>query len=326
MKTKNFFGFAFFSVLFFLVAQAQSVPNFPTVPTFNIPDFSSSFPSAPASSSTVPNFPTVPTVPTTGTSSANTVRVTVVAYVDGSLATATSTNGATFSMGSNLGNFSLTSPDYSVRTVALPVGTSYSVDETMNNTVSTICSATSTSPRTPFSLIGYSVGNSLLEASNASVSSTSPSLTNIQTDKYIIVWNKNCNSSNTSLLKVDSIETLNNSGLANNTFDNGFRYMFNITMPANEPNLSMKFADWVGSGVAATIPAATNMRISSPQASSTAPILVNYSNTYTTPWLFMTGDLDSAAPGRQVKVLVEIKIPTNSANGSYSTAYGVRSQ
>ena len=101
---------------------------------------------------------------------------------------------------------------------------------------------------------------------------------------------------------------------------------FHITAPTNEPNLAMKFSDWVNTANASdTIPVAGNMRISSLQAdNSDATIPITAANTYTSP-LHITGDLDPSTPGDQVQVKVEVAIPASTANGSYATTYGVQS-
>jgi hypothetical protein len=128
------------------------------------------------------------------------------------------------------------------------------------------------------------------------------------------------------VLKIDSIETQKQSGIANDNFADGFKYLFNLTVPTNELLFSMKFGDWVSSTNGAVIPAANNIRISSLQASSTAPIIITASSTYAMPVMTLVTDLDPNMAGRQIKVLVETKIPVNTANGSYSTSYGARSQ
>ncbi len=38
----------------------------------------------------------------------------------------------------------------------------------------------------------------------------------------------------------------------------------------------------------------------------------------------MTGDLSTTTPGLQVQVLVQVKIPLNTDNASYTTDYGVQ--
>jgi len=129
------------------------------------------------------------------------------------------------------------------------------------------------------------------------------------------------------VLKVDSIESIDTTATADGTFTNGWKYVFNITVPTHETHLAMKFEDWHMTVGTATIPSANNMRISSAQADNAgATVLVVASNTYTTPDLNMVTDLDLAKDGIQVKVLVEVSIPANTTNGSYATNYGVRSQ
>ena len=69
----------------------------------------------------------------------------------------------------------------------------------------------------------------------------------------------------TGVLNVNSITSVKTNATADGSFANGWIYTFNITMPTNEPNLSMQFADWTGAG---TIPAGGNMQISSAQANN----------------------------------------------------------
>jgi len=123
-------------------------------------------------------------------------------------------------------------------------------------------------------------------------------------------------------LHVDSIDAQKTTAIANDTYEDGWRYMFHITTPNDEENLAMRFSDWVSGN--STIPVANNMRVSSAQASSTAAITLTGANTYSTPHMVMMTDLDPAMPGRQVEVLVEVKIPEGTANETYTTTYGVQ--
>jgi hypothetical protein len=126
------------------------------------------------------------------------------------------------------------------------------------------------------------------------------------------------------ILGVDSITTLSSTATADGTFPNGWKYIFNITVPTNESHLAMKFADWAIVGGGSTIPVAGNIRISSPQAdNSNATVLLTKADAYSTPTLHMVSDLNPAVDGTQVQVLVETAIPLNSVNGSYTTNYGV---
>jgi len=146
------------------------------------------------------------------------------------------------------------------------------------------------------------------------------------------IWNKTIGTitgtiGGFGILKVDSIETLDSTATANNSFEDGWEYVFNITVPTNEADLSMKFADWVRTGGSELIPAGGNMRISSPQANNGgATVLITAADTYSIPALTMVTDLNPSLDGIQVKVIVEVKIPVGTTSGSYTTSYGVKSE
>jgi len=126
-------------------------------------------------------------------------------------------------------------------------------------------------------------------------------------------------------LAVDSIDAVDTSGTADNSYADGWSYVFHVTLPTNETNVAMQFSDWMSG--ANTMPVAGNMRISSAQADNGgAPITVSAADTYTTPDLHMITDLDPATPGIQVDLNVEVKIPIGSANDSYTTNYALRSE
>lgn len=128
------------------------------------------------------------------------------------------------------------------------------------------------------------------------------------------------------VLEVTSIDTIDSTATANGNFEDGWEYVFNITVPTDEPDVAMKFANWLKTGGSETIPAANNIRISSAQANNGgATVLITGADTYSTPALHMTGDLNPSLDGLQVKVTVETRIPSGTANGSYTTSYGVMS-
>ncbi|MHB8710566.1 MAG: IPT/TIG domain-containing protein [Minisyncoccota bacterium] len=126
------------------------------------------------------------------------------------------------------------------------------------------------------------------------------------------------------ILAVTSITPIHTSATADGTYANGWSYLFNITVPTNEPNLSMKFANWFNSVASSTIPVAGNMKISSAQAASTAPVVITAANAYSSPALDMIGDTSTGTPGMQVQVLVQVAVPIGTVNGSYTTMYGVQ--
>lgn len=283
-----------------------------------------------------------------GDESPETVKVTIVKYVDGMMATATSSNNTDFVMnaswdaeniGAGSGQYTLSengfngdpSP-YKAVTVDMTSGASYSTGEVMNDMTGASCSE-----EKPYALVGYTYGDSLSEAVNGNATTTFPNLSNITSNKYIIVWNDDCATEGvggtiggevvgpTGVLEVTSIETIDSSATADGTFENGWEYVFNITVPTDEQDLAMKFADWtINGGGSDIIPAANNMRISSDQADNDGEtVMITAANTYSSPTLHITEDLNPSLPGLQVKVTVEVRVPSGSANGSYTTNYGV---
>jgi len=134
---------------------------------------------------------------------------------------------------------------------------------------------------------------------------TAPNFTNLQHDKHVIVWNHDClsNASGTiggtvtgnGVLHVTSIDAIKTTSSADGTFAGGWKYVFHITAPSNEPNVAMKFTDWTSSG-SSSIAVANNIRISSAQANSTSTVTITAANTYSSPALVIGTDLD---PGTQ---------------------------
>lgn len=125
-------------------------------------------------------------------------------------------------------------------------------------------------------------------------------------------------------LAVSAIDPVSTTAVAGGSFDHGWVWIIHATVPSNETQLSLKFSDWTHTNGTFHLATAGNMRISSPQASSTAPIDITAADTYSTP-LNLTGDLDPNTPGRQIEVRVEMQVPTGTRNGSYTTSYGIRS-
>lgn len=135
-----------------------------------------------------------------------TVKVTIDKYVDNVKATPTNANNAAFPMeaswtSTNVGSgtgvaYTISSTGYNsptpyqAVTSNMSLGSSYSTNEVTsgNNVVATSC----TQGGAPFALIGYSSGNTLAEALAGTKTTTAPRFDNLQTDKYVIVWNDNC--------------------------------------------------------------------------------------------------------------------------------------
>lgn len=273
-----------------------------------------------------------------------TVKVTIVKYVDSVAATGANANNTDFLMnaswdaeniGAGSGQYSLSetgsnNPNpYQATTTDMTSGADYSTSEVSDSDIV----ALSCDGDEPYALNGYSTGDTLAAAAAATPTMTAPSFTNLTSDKFVIVWNDDCNTAGGGIggdvegdgvLAVTSIESIDTSAVADGTYENGWEYVFNITVPTDEPDLAMKFADWARTGGGGTIPAANNFRISSPQANNGgATVQITAANTYSSPVLHMTGDLNPSMDGLQVKVTVEARVPSGTASGSYTTSYGV---
>jgi hypothetical protein len=113
---------------------------------------------------------------------------------------------------------------------------------------------------------------------------------------------------------------------ADNTYADGWRWDFYVTVPNNQTLLKMKFADWIsGSNI---IPAGGNIQIYSAQSTNAMDESHAIPITASSTWgdimnLNPNVDEDVSMGGRQIDIIVEAKIPTGSAGGSYSTSYGI---
>ncbi len=112
-----------------------------------------------------------------------------------------------------------------------------------------------------------------------------------------------------------------------NTFDNGWRWTFHVTVPTTETQFAMKFSDFTSG--ANVLSAANDIRYytaqSSAHAASTTAVTIAGANAYPATITLDGTDLDPATPGRQIDVTVEAKVPSATPAGSYSTSYGVES-
>lgn len=113
---------------------------------------------------------------------------------------------------------------------------------------------------------------------------------------------------------------------ADNTYADGWRWDFYVIVPNNQTLLKMKFADWVsGSNI---IPAGGNIQIYSVQSTNAMDEAHAIPITASSTWSDIMNlnpniDEDVSMGGRQIDIIVEAKIPTGSAGGSYSTSYGI---
>jgi|GEM_PF-2163438 len=132
---------------------------------------------------------------------------------------------------------------------------------------------------------------------------------------------------NSAVLSVTSISAVQSTAIANNNYANGWKWVFNVTVPSNETVLNMKFANW--SNGSSIIPANNNIRFYSAQSSNVSDeahaITLTAADTYSDAmYLLPNNDLDLTQAGRQVQVTVEVRIPGSSTYGSYSSNYGIQ--
>jgi hypothetical protein len=273
------------------------------------------------------------------------VQVTVNKFVQGVRATALNANNTDFPMtaswnatnlgGAGAGSYVLTETSqtvYQAQTSEMSFGSSYSTKEDVTGAfVGASCES-----EKPFALVGYTTGDTLALAMAGTPTTTMPAFTNLQTSKQVIVWNRNCAlpegqiggdvTGPQGVLRVTSVDMVDTTATADGSFGSGWKYVFHITAPSTEQNLTMKFSDWLQTGGGGTIAVANNMRISSAQADNAgATILLTAANLYATPALHMTTDLDPVMAGRQVEVTVDVAVPNGTPVGAYTTNYGVQS-
>lgn len=136
---------------------------------------------------------------------------------------------------------------------------------------------------------------------------------------------------NPVILGVTQITAVKTYATADGSFENGWQWVFDVTVPANETILKMKFADWVnGSNI---IPATNNIRFYSAQSTNAnnagSAIIIAGAGEYSAGLNINpanTSDLDLAEAGRQIRITMETRVPTGSAGGSYATSYGINTE
>jgi hypothetical protein len=135
---------------------------------------------------------------------AATVNITIRKFVDGALATASTSNSLEFPMSStwHLENVGTSTEQYALSpggsngnptpyqaiTTNMEVGSDYTTSELTNgNAVGASCEAGKT-----FAFAGYTTGDTFDQAATGTPTSTIPIFKNLQNNKYVIVWNYTC--------------------------------------------------------------------------------------------------------------------------------------
>ncbi|MGA2417880.1 MAG: Ig-like domain-containing protein [Candidatus Staskawiczbacteria bacterium] len=146
-----------------------------------------------------------------------------------------------------------------------------------------------------------------------------------------------------TVLAVTEVDLTKSSATADDNFDDGWQWVFHVTVPTNQTQLSMSFDDWTNINGVDTIPAADNIEFYSPQSSTynTEAQAIKISANRTTLLsqqnqlgglktppnaIDLSQDLDPSTPGRQIKITVDAQVPSDAAPGSYSTQYSITTQ
>src|SRR3989344_2247760 len=132
-------------------------------------------------------------------------------------------------------------------------------------------------------------------------------------------------------LTITKITPVKTQGIADATFENGWKWIFDVTAPTNETNLMMRFSDWFKTNFPTghIMPVSNNMRFFSSQSSNafneTSAIMITAPNTYSAS-MMLTGDMSSSQAGRQIQITVQTRIPNGTPDGNYSTNFAIRTQ
>lgn len=120
-------------------------------------------------------------------------------------------------------------------------------------------------------------------------------------------------------IALDDLTMPKSSAKANNQFGSGWEWEFNITIwNMSETTLKMKFDQWSGAG---TLSSAGNMRYSVDNGANWKDITAN--NEYPTEGLDISAIDNGAEAGRQIKIMVTMKVPVGTAAGYYNSNYGI---
>jgi hypothetical protein len=122
-------------------------------------------------------------------------------------------------------------------------------------------------------------------------------------------------------IDIDSITMTKTSAKANNDYLDGWQWTFDITVwDETEDKLQMRFDEWA-SGVNA-ISSADNIRFSVDGGASW--LTVTADSSYSD--LSDISDNDTVADGTQVQIIVEMKVPSGTMVGGYTSQYGIRTE
>ncbi len=109
------------------------------------------------------------------------------------------------------------------------------------------------------------------------------------------------------------------------TFADGWQWTMHFTVPTAENAFHIAFSDWTGAG---TLAAADNMRVFSPQSSNamSESTAISATDNGFGDWLYLDADAATSTPGRQVNLVVQVRVPPGTVPGQYSTTFTAQSR
>src|SRR6185312_1841457 len=128
-------------------------------------------------------------------------------------------------------------------------------------------------------------------------------------------------SASSTPLAIDGIDTNKSNGVADNSFTDGWQWTIHFTVPTNEDAFRIRFSDW--GNASSSFPTGGNVQIYSPEssnASSSSSAILETGNGFSN-WLDLSGDTASSTAGRQIDLVVQVKIPFGTNPGSYSSNF-----
>ncbi len=130
--------------------------------------------------------------------------------------------------------------------------------------------------------------------------------------------------SSTVPLSLTGVTTDRSAATPDGDFADGWQWTMHFTVPMGEDAFRIAFSDWTGAG---TLAATDNMRVFSPQSSNadSEDSAVYSASTGFGSWLYLNTDAASSTPGRQVNLIVQVRVPPGTVPGQYSTTFTAQS-
>lgn len=126
---------------------------------------------------------------------------------------------------------------------------------------------------------------------------------------------------------VATLNTSDTSGVADNTYDNGWSFTFNITLGSTTSNATdvnataVKIANWTRSGGSETIATAGNTKMTYRHVNGTLMTYYVSHGYNTTDTIYPLLDLDTQSQPINGTVTVYVKLPTSTTPGTYTTTF-----